>query len=111
MEDRGSPSSTLHHRSSFLLKLDLREYLQRVLLKNLELVFRAQKSQTVDYWNEIIRRLAGFGANRAAGTRRLRTEEHLVDAALLDRGFQVIHVVAAGVVVKIVFQIALADVV
>src|SRR5258705_11032164 len=110
VEDGRSRSSILHHRSSALLKFYFSKHLQGVLLKDFQFILGAQESQAVDDRNEIVRRLARFWTHGAAGAGGFGAEKHLIDAALLDGGFEIINVIAAGGIKKIGVKTRLADV-
>src|SRR5258705_4810847 len=101
IEDRRSRSSILHHRSSALLQFYFSKHLQGVLLKDFQFIFGAQESQAVDDRNEIVRRLARFRTHGAAGAGGFGAEKHLIDAALFDCSFEIVYVIAAGVIKKI----------
>src|ERR1044071_8932137 len=91
------PEPMLHYSTTQLLRsLDfhLCENFERVLLENFEFIFRAQKFQRVDHRDEIVRRLSRFRAHGSSGSRRFRSKKHLIDAALLDRRSQKIHVIS-----------------
>ena len=71
----------------FFLDFDLGKNFEGILLKDFQFILGAQESQAVDDGNEIVRGLARFWTNSAAGAGGFGAEKHLVDAALLDGGF------------------------
>ena len=85
--------------------------LQSVFLEYFQLVVRAQETQAVDHWNHIIGRFAGVFADGAAGAGGFGAEQNLIDAALFDSGFQVVHVIDARIKEQVLAEIALADMV
>src|SRR5713226_3555594 len=92
------------------LDLNARKNLQRVLVKDLELVLCAQELQTVDDREEIVRRLSRVGPDRSTGSGELRPEHHLVHPFLLDRRGQEVHVIRAAIIEEVFAEILLREV-
>src|SRR5215467_5725385 len=73
-------------KPALILYFHFRKHLERIFLENLQFVFSAQELQAIDHGNQVVRRLSGFGANRATGAGGFRPEKHLIDTPLFDRG-------------------------